>query len=117
MEIYAAQAKLFKTLMHPARLAILNVLRDGEHCVCHIEATLGYRQSYISQQLTVLREAGIIKDRRDGWNIYYRVAMMDIFDVIDTASRLIGVEPLIYPAVIQACPCPSCSPTTEKVAY
>ena len=43
-------ARLFKILMHPGRLSILDMLRDGEHCVCHMEAHLGYRQSYISQQ-------------------------------------------------------------------
>ena len=56
---YEAQAQWLKVLTHPARLAILNILRDGEHCVCHMEAHLGYRQAYISQQLMVLREAGI----------------------------------------------------------
>jgi ArsR family transcriptional regulator len=60
------QAQVFKLLTHPARIAILNLLRDGEHCVCHLEAYLGFRQSYISQQLAVMREAGIIQDRRDG---------------------------------------------------
>ena len=70
---FEAQAQLLKVLTHPARLAILNILRDGEHCVCHMEAYLGYRQAYISQQLAVLREAGLIQDRRDGWNIFYRV--------------------------------------------
>jgi DNA-binding transcriptional ArsR family regulator len=39
-----------------------------------MEAHLGYRQDYISQQLMVLREAGLIQDRRDGWNVFYRVS-------------------------------------------
>ncbi|MEW6406696.1 MAG: permease [Chloroflexota bacterium] len=45
-------------LMHPARLGILDLLREGEACVCHMEAVFGYRQAYISQQLMVLRDAG-----------------------------------------------------------
>jgi DNA-binding transcriptional ArsR family regulator len=49
MSGFDESAKLFKTLMHPARLEILEILREGEHCVCHIEAALGYRQAYISQ--------------------------------------------------------------------
>jgi DNA-binding transcriptional ArsR family regulator len=57
---------LFKAFSHPARLAILEELRKGEHCVCHLEALLEARQSYVSQQLAVLREAGLISDRRDG---------------------------------------------------
>jgi DNA-binding transcriptional ArsR family regulator len=59
---YDSQVKLFKALMHPARLAILNVLRTGEACVCHMEAALGYRQAYLSQQLMVLRDAGLVDD-------------------------------------------------------
>src|SRR5690349_29500 len=51
------QARLFHALMHPARLTILNTLRDGEACVCHLEARLGYRQAYLSQQLAALRAA------------------------------------------------------------
>jgi DNA-binding transcriptional ArsR family regulator len=53
MEIYEQETKLYKSLMHPARLAILDLLREGEECVCHMEATFGYRQAYISQQLMV----------------------------------------------------------------
>ncbi|MEK7328155.1 MAG: metalloregulator ArsR/SmtB family transcription factor, partial [Chloroflexota bacterium] len=86
MNNYEPEAKLFKVLMHPVRLAILNVLRDGEACVCHLEAALGYRQAYISQQLMVLREAGLVEDRREGWNIYYRVAKPEVFAVIDAAQ-------------------------------
>ena len=60
---YDLQVQLFKVLGHPARLAILEILREGEQCVCHMETYLGQRQAYISQQLSVLREAGLITDR------------------------------------------------------
>ncbi len=73
MDAYQTQAQFFKILTHPTRLAILDVLRDGEQCVCHLEAVLALRQAYISQHLMVLRESGLVADRRDGWNIYYRV--------------------------------------------
>ena len=66
-------AALFKVLMHPTRLAILGILRQGEECVCHMEATLGLRQAYISQQLSVLREAGLVSVRRDGSRYRARV--------------------------------------------
>src|SRR5690606_35866859 len=105
---YEAQAQLLKALTHPARLAILDLLRDGEHCVCHMEAHLGYRQAYISQQLMVLREAGLIQDRRDGWNVFYRVAEPRIYAVLTAVEALVGpVEHSAKPAT--ACPCPKCS--------
>jgi ArsR family transcriptional regulator len=100
-------ASLFKTLMHPARLEILETLRDGEQCVCHIEAALGYRQAYISQQLSVLREAGLVQDRRDGWNIYYCVTQPRVFEVLDAAQAATGTKSRRRKAT--ACPCPQCN--------
>jgi ArsR family transcriptional regulator len=107
---YEAQAQLLKMLTHPARLAILNILRDGEHCVCHMEAHLGYRQAYISQQLMVMREAGLIQDRRDGWNVFYHVAEPRIFAVLSAVEQIIAPEN--GPAKLRkpvSCSCPKCS--------
>ena len=76
--------------MHPTRMAILDVLRGGEQCVCHMEAVLGLRQAHISQHLMILREAGLVTDRRDGWNIFYRVSKTDIYKVIDAMDAICG---------------------------
>jgi DNA-binding transcriptional ArsR family regulator len=106
---YDSQAKLFKVLMHPARLAILDVLRRNEACVCHLEAALGYRQAYLSQQLMVLREAGLVDDRRDGWNVYYRVTKPGILSVIDAAREALGERKQSQiPAILDTCTCPHC---------
>jgi DNA-binding transcriptional ArsR family regulator len=116
--IYEQQAKLFKALTHPARLAILEILREGEECVCHMEAFLGYRQAYISQQLSVLREAGLILDRRDGWNIYYRVIQPEVYDILDMAYHMTGSKPdsFLIKDRVHECPCPKCHLEAEKVA-
>lgn len=105
------QMQVFKTLNHPARIGILNLLRDGEHCVCHLEAFLGYRQSYISQQLAVLREAGLIQDRRDGWNIFYRVINPQIFAVLDAVQDFTGQAPIDISKQSIKCNCPHCNAT------
>ena len=111
---YESQAQLFKLLTHPVRLAILDILRDGEHCVCHMEAHLGYRQAYISQQVAGLREAGLIQDRRDGWNIFYRVADARIYAVMDTIRLMTG-QPAPAPQNENIhCPCPQCALEREK---
>ena len=109
-QIYEAQAQLLKVLTHPARLAILKILQHGEHCVCHMETHLGFRQAYISQQLMVLREAGLIQDRRDGWNVFYRVAEPRVFAILAAVEQIIPTETELAsnrPAV--ACSCPKCS--------
>ncbi len=111
-------SRLFKALMHPARLQILDLLRDGEQCVCHMEAYLGYRQAYLSQHLAVLREIGLIKDRREGWNVYYRVAEPGVYEIVDRARQIVSARP---PARISrraavACPCPKCNPEPADAA-
>ncbi len=107
---YENRVKLFKLLSHPARLAILDILRDGEHCVCHMEAHLGLRQAYLSQQLAVLREAGLILDRREGWNIFYRVADPRIYAMLDSLLAITGQEPAPSAREVD-CPCPHCTAT------
>jgi ArsR family transcriptional regulator len=108
--------QLFKALAHPTRLDILYLLREGEQCVCHMEAHLGYRQAYISQQLMVLREAGLVEDRREGWNIFYRVIQPQVFALIDASLALAGRRP--PPARrtkrTASCPCPKCQNVAEK---
>ncbi|HEY4693131.1 MAG TPA: metalloregulator ArsR/SmtB family transcription factor [Bellilinea sp.] len=106
-------AQIFKILTHPGRIAILELLRDGEHCVCHLEAYLGLRQATISQQLAVLRDAGIIQDRRDGWNIYYRVVNPQIFAVVDAARTFTAVPIADTAKPPVTCPCPHCAAQAE----
>lgn len=116
MSSFRRQTRLFKALAHPVRLSILEILRDGEQCVCHMEAVLGFRQAYISQHLMVLREAGLVEDRRDGWNVFYRVVKPQVYGVMGAAAGLLGValedtrlrKPL-------ACPCPKCNPTPATI--
>ncbi len=105
---YQPAADIFKLLAHPARLAILCALRKGEACVCHLEAAMGYRQAYLSQQLAVLRAAGIIEDRREGWNIFYQAAQPAVFTLLDEAARLSG-KPLPVIDTPIDCPCPKCA--------
>jgi DNA-binding transcriptional ArsR family regulator len=66
-------AGLLKTLAHPARLMLACTLVEGEYSVGALEEMLDIHQPTLSQQLTVLREAGIIEARRDGKQIFYRL--------------------------------------------
>lgn len=116
---YLTQSNLYKILSHPTRLAILDILRDGEQCVCHMEAMSGLRQAHISQHLMVLREAGLVTDRRDGWNIFYRVVRPEIYSALDMMNAFNQVERIDYTNKgaaqprRKACPCPKCNPERE----
>jgi DNA-binding transcriptional ArsR family regulator len=112
---YVDQARLFKILTHSVRLKILDLLREDEECVCHIEAHLGYRQAYISQQLKVLRSAGIIEENRDGRNIFYRIKNPAIFSLIDAIKKINDGEPMTNEYVnTVVCSCPKCQTKSMK---
>ncbi len=120
MNGYSREADFFKALAHPIRLQILEVLQaEGEACVCHLEARLGQRQAYISQQLSKLREAGFVVDRREGLNVFYAATDESIPAFLELAKRLTvhlalidGID-LAFPAIRelppQGCSCPKCA--------
>lgn len=116
---YEEQAKYFKVLGHPIRLAILELLRIEEQCVCHMEAAFGLRQALISQHLMVLREVGFVQDRREGWNIYYMVTSPEIFQVLDAMSLFCGKEVGLQQSSLEmalnqpGCACPRCKPEVK----
>lgn len=111
----APSAALFKALAHPARLRILEVLAEGEACVCHLTALLKQRQPYISQQLMALREAGLVRDRRDGSIVYYALSGPQVAAMLAQARELlahngVAVERQPVPqGPVAGCPCPHCS--------
>lgn len=112
---FRPSTQLLKALAHPARLRLLNALRENEECVCHLTALLHQRQAYVSQQLMFLRRAGLIEDRKDGLRIYYRIKDPRVFDVLDAANALAGVNEIrAEPKSIAACPCPKCETSGQR---
>ena len=75
---YEETADLLKALAHPARLAIVVLLNDGEWPVCAIQRWLGCRQPYVSQQLGILQRAGLVECRKEGLSAYYRLTDMPV---------------------------------------
>jgi ArsR family transcriptional regulator len=110
MDAWQALAGLFQILSHPARLQILDILRGGEECVCHIQSVLGKRQAYVSQQLMLLREAGLVTDRKDGLNVFYRLADPRVGEVL---SVVLG--PVEQRTTCPETACPRCH-SAESIA-
>jgi DNA-binding transcriptional ArsR family regulator len=105
---------LFQAISPESRLEILLSIGTGEACVCHLEAKLGYRQAYISQQLMALRETGLLSTRRDGRYIFYRLEKPEILEMVSLGARLAGVDVLLASDKTRqastSCDCPKCSP-------
>ena len=70
---YEARAKVAKALAHPSRLMMLDALAEGERCVCDLTELVGADQSTVSKHLAVLKNAGIVEDRKDGVMTFYRL--------------------------------------------
>ncbi|OQB26577.1 MAG: putative HTH-type transcriptional regulator [Chloroflexi bacterium ADurb.Bin180] len=108
------QAQLFAALAHPVRLRVLEVLAENEACVCHLCTLLGQRQAYVSQQLARLRNAGLIRDTRDGLFVYYRLANPRVVRLLHEARRAAAVADgdggpeAGRSSAVPDCPCPRC---------
>ena len=85
----AIGAKLFRSLGDPTRLAILQVLADGERRVGDLVAELGTSQPNVSGHLACLKDCGLVEDRPQGRAVLYRLARPELFDVLKTAEVLL----------------------------
>jgi len=81
-------ATLFHALSDSTRLAVLEMLRSGERCVCELQDELGAAQSRLSFHLRVLKDAGLVADRRDGRWAYYSITPAAVAEVHDLAVSL-----------------------------
>ena len=79
---------LFHALSDATRLSILEMLKGGERCVCELQAELGAAQSRLSFHLRVLKDAGLVNDRREGRWMYYMVAAEALGEVHDLAIAM-----------------------------
>ena len=70
-QIYIDISKMLKAMSDPKRLRIVDMLSSGELCACQILEEFNITQPTLSHDMKVLLEAGIVKDRREGKNIYY----------------------------------------------
>ena len=66
--------QLFKAFADPVRLRLLNLLVDGEVCVCHLHGALDLPQSTVSRHLAYLRKRGLVVGRKEGLWVHYRLA-------------------------------------------
>jgi len=80
------KAKIFNALSDPARLEILEFLREGEKCVCEIVPHVGMIQPLVSRHLKILKDCGLVKGRKEGNRRLYSVTDPKIFNVIDSVT-------------------------------
>jgi ArsR family transcriptional regulator len=87
--LYQAKAELFRTLGHPTRIRVLELLQDGPKAVSELLTELDIEPSNLSQQLAVLRRTGIVVSSRQGAGVVYELAAADVADLMRAARRFI----------------------------
>ena len=89
--VHEAKAHLFRVLGHPARVRILEILRDeGEQSVGALQAALELDSGGTSQHLAALRRIGLVESRREGTSVFYRVSDERVFDLLDAGRALVA---------------------------
>ncbi len=91
-KIYQLHSELCKSLSHPKRLEILNNLRDGEKSVSELLSVVASSKANLSQHLAILREKRIIGSRREGVNIFYRLANPKMIRACDIIREVLFEE-------------------------
>lgn len=99
--VHQFKADFFKTLSHPARLAILDLLRDGEKSVTELTEMLEADQSTISQQLARLRRGNLVDARKEGTSVYYSVRDPMIFKLMDVAREIFSRQLVSHQELLQ----------------
>ncbi len=69
--VYEERAKIIKALAHPSRLMMVDALAEGEQCVCKLQELVGSDISTVSKHLSLMKEAGIVGDRKVGQQVFY----------------------------------------------
>lgn len=88
--LYQAKAELFRTLGHPTRIRVLELLQDGPRPVHELLADIEIESSNLSQQLAVLRRAGLVTSARDGSTVVYTLATADVAQLLLSGRRILA---------------------------
>jgi len=86
---YELQAQVISALAHPIRVAIADLLKDGEVCVCDIADRVGAERSNVSRHLAVMLGAGVVRTRKDGLQVFYSLRTPCILNFLSCATRAI----------------------------
>jgi DNA-binding transcriptional ArsR family regulator len=84
------KANLFRVLGHPARVRILELLREGERSVGALQGELGLDSGGTSQHLASLRRIGLVESRREGTSVYYKLADARVVDLLEAGRDIIS---------------------------
>lgn len=87
--LYQMKAEFFKTLGHPARIRVLELLSMREHTVSEMLPEVGIEPANLSQQLSILRRGGLVSARREGPSVSYALTTPHVADLLAVARAIL----------------------------
>ncbi|WP_405739596.1 metalloregulator ArsR/SmtB family transcription factor [Streptomyces sp. NBC_01525] len=87
--LYQLKAEFFKTLGHPARIRVLELLSRREHAVAELLPEVGLEPAHLSQQLAVLRRANLVTTRKEGSTVHYSLANPQVAELLKVARTIL----------------------------
>lgn len=86
------KAGIFKALGHPTRLGIMEMLQDGECAVSEMVDRFGFSMATVSKHLTVLKNSGLVSNRKEGSSVYFKMASINVSRLVEQTDALISVS-------------------------
>ena len=83
------KAEILKVLAQPTRLKILELLRNGERCICEIVPAINGEQSNISRHISLMQKSHLVTTRKDGVKVMVKVSDPKIFEILDKVSVIL----------------------------
>ena len=87
--LYELKAEFFKTLGHPARIRVLELLSERDYAVAEMLPHVGIEPAHLSQQLAVLRRANLVISRKEGSTVYYSLTSPQVAELLAVARRIL----------------------------
>lgn len=97
---YDMKANVIKALAHPSRLMMVDALAEGERCVCELRELVGADISTVSKHLSVMKNAGIVDDRKVGQQVFYRLRVPCIIKFLGCVEAVIKEDLKVKEQVI-----------------
>ena len=88
-KVLELKAEILKALAQPTRLKILELLRNGEKCICEIVPALNGEQSNISRHISLMQKSRLVTTRKDGVKVMVKVRDPEIFNILDKVSAIL----------------------------
>lgn len=100
-KLYRMKADVLSALAHPVRLAVVDLLSQGEQCVCDIAGRVGAERSNVSRHLALMVRAGVLEHRKEGLRMIYRLRTPCVMGFLTCVTAMLKEQAAANRAVLR----------------